>query len=481
MSPQAQWELAKLMSVEDLKAVMQGQSNRVSQSIAMSALPLALEKVTADKGLMASQQLAQNPGSVNSRMLQSQQSQLPEHQGIGTLRSDNMGQVADVAMGAQGGVVGFAGGGDVQHFQVGGNRKLTAAEIAANDYYGIPAGRSFNDPVPGTSLSEKYGSIYNPIRDAASRFFSLPKNKAEEEGFVTAPGQMGISKEDILNTYPAEEGLTQLAGPQMNSPAAATTPPIRTGRPQSEAAPVSASGIKLLPTQPALPMMGFDDSVATTGTTAQPAAAQPAAAQPTAPAGGIKALGLASDFEAAQKMTNDSTKPYMDEMNKLAKGISLNEGEKESQKYTRAGTALLTFSEQLLASGRPGASSVGAALGKMGALAQEYAKEDTLERKAAIGSKMSLLGAQVQVAQHNTKSAIDFYQNAQKMAFDGIKFDAEKVFKQEELRLTKEGLDEKKAHNQATEASKKYEIDMQAKWRMAHIGVLGAAQYKKRH
>ena len=42
MSPQAQWELAKLMSVKDLTAVMQGQSNRVSQSIAMSALPLAM-------------------------------------------------------------------------------------------------------------------------------------------------------------------------------------------------------------------------------------------------------------------------------------------------------------------------------------------------------------------------------------------------------------------------------------------------------
>ena len=433
-SLEAQYRLAEKMPNASLANILRGMPSDVEQSVAMMILRQRQKMKTATDGAMAGAE-AQQP-SVKDRVLQSQQSQLPENQGIGTLPSPNMGQVAAMA---QGGVVGFAGGGGVQHFLTGGDMELRKERA-----------RKYNAALKG----EQYVPPY--------------------EAYVTEPGQMGISKEDILNTYPAEEGLTQLAGPQMNSPAAAITPPVSTGRPRREDAPVSASGIKLLPTQDALPMMGFDDSVATTGTAAQPATAGPT--QPTAPAGGIKALGLASDMEAAQKLTNDSTQPYMDKMSELAKGLSLSAGEKENQKYTRLGSTFLSAAQELLASGRPGASSVGAALGKAGTLAQEYASEDKKDKKAAIGAEISMLGAHAQMAQGNTKSAIDFYQNAQKMAFDGIKFDAEKVFKQEELRLTKSGLDEKKAHNQATEASKKYQIDMENKWRMAHIGVLGATQ-----
>lgn len=468
MSPQAQWELAKLMSVKDLTAVMRGQSNRVSQSIAMSALPLAMEKATADKGLMASQQLAQNPGDVNSRMLLAQQGQLPEHQGIGTLPSPNMGQVADVAMGAQGGVVGFAGGGDVQHFQVGGNRKLTAAEIAANDYYGIPAGRSFNDPVPGTSLSEKYGSIYNPIRDAASRFFSLPKNKAEEEGFVTAPGQIGISKEDILSNNPTEEGLTQLAGPQGDVAA-----PVKgIGRPRVEAAPSGGKGIddlKLLPAQPALPMTDY--STSPDAPVSASAAAKPATADS---AEGLKALAPVSSFEATQGIMNASTQPYMDKMSELVKGLNLSAGEKENQKYTRLGNTFLSAAQELLTSGRPGASSIGAAFGKVGTLAQDYAKEDKADKRAAIGAEISMLGAQVQVAQGNTKSAIEFFNNAEQMAFKGIELRTNTKIKNEELRLKELGIfNEKDFHNKTIQYHNA-QIEEQREWHTAHIPVLRA-------
>lgn len=444
-SPEAQYQLAKKMPTASLANILRGIPGAIDQGIAMMVLGERQRMKTASQGQQAGAE-AQQP-SVKDRMLLAQQGQLPENQGIGTLPSPNMGQVADVAMGAQGGVVGFAGGGDVQHFQVGGDtwrQKQRAVYPSLFDRYRDPeALNKYNAAIKGEQ--------YTP----------------STEGFVTAPGQIGISKEDILSNNPTEEGLTQLAGPQGDVAA-----PVSTGRSQSEAAPVSASGIKLLQTQPALPMTDYSTSP---DVPASPSAAA-APTQPTAPAGGIKALGLASDFEAAQKMTNDSTKPYMDEMTKLVKGLNLSAGEKENQKYTRLGNTFLSAAQELLTSGRPGASSIGAALGKVGTLAQDYAKEDKAERKAAIGAEISMLGAHAQMAQGNTKTAIEFYQNAQKMAFDGIRFDAEKVFKQEELRLTKEGLDEKKAHNQATEASKKYQTDMEAKWKMAHIGVLGATQ-----
>jgi hypothetical protein len=431
-SPEAQYQLAMKMPDASLASILKGMPGAIDQSVAMMVLGQRQRMKTASQGQQAGAE-AQQP-SVKDRMVQSQQGQLPENQGIGTLRSDNMGKVADVAMGAQGGVVGFAGGGDVQHFLTGGDMELRKERA-----------KKYNAALKG----EQYVPPY--------------------EAYVAEPGQMGISKEDILNTYPAEEGLTQLAGPQMNSPAAATTLPVSIGRPRGDAAPVSASGIKLLPTQPALPMTDYSTSPDVPASPS--AAAKPATADS---AEDIKALAPVSSFAATQGIMNASTQPYMDEMNKLAKGISLNEGEKESQKYTRAGTALLTFSEQLLASGRPGASSVGAAFGKMGALAQEYAKEDSVARRADIGSKMSLLGAQVQVAQGNTKNAIELFHHAEQMAFKDIEFRTNTKIKNEELRLKELGIfNEKDFRNQTI----KYHNDQileQREWHKAHEPLLRA-------
>jgi hypothetical protein len=114
-SPEAQYQLAKKMPTASLANILRGIPGAIDQGIAMMVLGERQRMKTASQGQQAGAE-AQQP-SVKDRMLLAQQGQLPENQGIGMLPSPNMGQVAAMA---QGGVVGFAGGGDVQHFQVGG-------------------------------------------------------------------------------------------------------------------------------------------------------------------------------------------------------------------------------------------------------------------------------------------------------------------------------------------------------------------------
>ena len=103
MSPEAQYQLAMKMPEASLANILKGIPGDVDQSVAMMVLSQRQRMKTATQGQQAAKQ-AQEP-SVKDRMLQSQQAQLPENQGIGTLPSPNMGQVAAMA---HGGVVGFA-------------------------------------------------------------------------------------------------------------------------------------------------------------------------------------------------------------------------------------------------------------------------------------------------------------------------------------------------------------------------------------
>lgn len=480
MSPQAQWELAKLMSVKDLTAVMQGQSNRVSQSIAMSALPLAMEKATADKGLMASQQLAQNPGSVNSRMLQSQQSQLPENQGIGTLASPNMKQVADVAAGAQGGVVGFAGGGGVQHFLEGGPPQSYARSTTGGTSWYLDPPEYVRDPsvpyykqVRNPDYPKLQGRSFKSKAEADAAYNMVSKTGEYQPNFV--PNAEGLQYASISPT-----GERRVATPEQtanfmgDSPAAAITPPVSTGRPRREDAPVSASGIKLLQTQPALPMT--DLSTSPDVPVSPSAAAKPDTAKPTTAdsADGIKALAPVSSFAATQGIMNASTKPYTDEMTETFKSFSLTPDEKSDQKFTRFGTVALSAAKELLASGRPGMSSIGAALGQVGTMAQQYAKEDREDKRASLGAKMSMLGAQVQVAQGNTKSAIEFFNNAEQMAFKDIELRTNTKIRNEELRLKELGIFNENDFRKQTIKYHNDDILERKEWHKANLPLLAA-------
>ena len=117
MPIQTQYDLAMTMSPRELDAIAKGQQrSEISAGVAAAALPVAIKNATASAGIQAQQELAKSPGTVIDRMMaQYQPAQMPEDQGgVASLPAENMN---DVAQAAEGGVMGYASGGGVKHFQ----------------------------------------------------------------------------------------------------------------------------------------------------------------------------------------------------------------------------------------------------------------------------------------------------------------------------------------------------------------------------
>jgi hypothetical protein len=185
-------------------------------------------------------------------------------------------------------------------------------------------------------------------------------------------------------------------------------------------------------------------------------------------------LAPVSSFAATQGIMNASTKPYMDEMTETFKSFSLTPDEKSDRKFTRLGTVALSAAKELLSSGRPGMSSIGAALGQVGTMAQQYAKEDREDKRALLGAKMSMLGAQAQMAQGNTKSAIEFFNNAEQMAFKGIELRTNTKIKNEELRLKELGLFNENEFRKQTIKYHNDDILERREWHKANLPLINA-------
>ena len=83
-----------------------------------------------------------------------------------------------------------------------------------------------------------------------------------------------------------------------------------------------------------------------------------------------------------------------------------------------------------------------------------------------------MLGAQAQLAQGNSKMAVDMFQHAEKLAADAVRFEAEKLFKQRELDLKEKGLWNEKTQGEEIIKMRKYIADQEAALRRQHIGVL---------
>lgn len=98
---------------DQLIAVMQGQSDAYPQWMALAELNARREQGVALTGEKAKQQLAQGKQTVKDRRLSEM---LPELLGIGQLPAPNMEALAA----ADGGIVGYAGGGEVERYQAGG-------------------------------------------------------------------------------------------------------------------------------------------------------------------------------------------------------------------------------------------------------------------------------------------------------------------------------------------------------------------------
>ena len=113
---------------DQLIAVMQGQSDAYPQWMALAELNARREQGVALTGEKAKQQLAQGKQTVKDRRLSEM---LPELLGIGQLPAPNMEALAA----ADGGIVGYAGGGEVERYQGGGWLQSFPAGRWASNYW----------------------------------------------------------------------------------------------------------------------------------------------------------------------------------------------------------------------------------------------------------------------------------------------------------------------------------------------------------
>lgn len=151
-------------------------------------------------------------------------------------------------------------------------------------------------------------------------------------------------------------------------------------------------------------------------------------------------------------------------MSELLKTMTPTAEEKESRSAERKGVMALKAAQALLQPGTNAAGARGTALGQMAELTQAYSKEDREDKKAMIGAEMNMLGAQAQLAQGNSRMAIESFQHAQKLAFEGIRLSADNYYKDIEAKLKKQGLDDNKAADEARNLTSRYIVDQQSKW-----------------
>jgi hypothetical protein len=203
---------------------------------------------------------------------------------------------------------------------------------------------------------------------------------------------------------------------------------------------------------------------------AAPAAGITALSTSTAPA--TPAAPADTSYESALRKIGSSTKTYTDQMSALLKTMTPTAEEKESRSAERKGVMALKAAQALLQPGTNAAGARGTALGQIAELTQAYGKEDREDKKAMIGAEINMLGAQAQLAQGNSKMAVDMFQHAEKLAAEATRFEAEKLFKQRELDLKEKGLWNEKTQGEEIIKMRKYIADQEAAWRKQHIGVL---------
>jgi hypothetical protein len=180
------------------------------------------------------------------------------------------------------------------------------------------------------------------------------------------------------------------------------------------------------------------------------------------------------DFGSYVNDFSGQTKGYIDEMTKAMEALTPTAEEKERQGSERKGVMALKAAQALLKPGTTGEGARGGALGEIADLTAAYAKEDSADKKAMIGAKINMLGAQAQLAQGNAKAAADSFQHAERLAAEGVKLDSERWFQGKKIELEKQKLLNDDTYHKLLIDSRNREISMMSEWRQAQIEALGA-------
>jgi hypothetical protein len=523
-SPEAQYQLAMRLPLEQLQAILRGQPSEIDQPTALSVLKQKMQQKTAMQGLQAQQQLQQP--SVKDRMLQ--QSQMPEDMGIAQAPgAQQAGTIPD------GGVAGYAEGGDVRHFQTGGTQgelfrtpfdpeisqqkviDATRQRIAQLSAQGVPptvaqqavAAEAAGGPSAASSLSRFFPQVSGQSATMAGLrgLGSLGARALTAATPLAGPAAVGLTSYGLAEPVMRATGVTQsvtdylanLTGLADREKEALADKPVQrraTVEPGYRSKNYVDPRLKEVDTKALEPVpkqttrSARQQEQAPVQMEANPASTpdaldfmtDKAANTEAAPAAGITTLASTAEraapadtgYESAMRKISGSTQLYMDRMSALLKTMTPTAEEKESRSAERKGVMALKAAQALLQSGTTSGAARGSALGQIAELTQAYGKEDREDKKAMIGAEINMLGAQAQLAQGNSKMAVDMFQHAEKLASEATRLEADKLFRQRELDLKEKGLWNEKTQGEELIKLKKYIADGEAAWRRQHINVL---------
>lgn len=318
-------------------------------------MALAMSESSRRKEVRSAGQTApEQPKVVDQAVAEMAPQRLPEEQGIGQIPAGNMNF-------ANGGIIAFADGGDVERYQ---SRGLTAP--SAGTEYGIPGMMVSSERlIPQTGAAENTplfqrwlqsardeGRQYE-IAQAKARLASGNGTSADEAILADAaakdtavPFQQPAPLPSSFDKYLAKSGTAKTAAPATATAAAD----------QGKTAPTAGTGTALSPTMQAPRVGGLDVAAMTKK------ALDAAAAQPNPFASDVEAIGRekvaakeaeVSGLEAIQKQFSDIYKGRKERLDKR-------EGDVEKMKDQSLGLALLQAGATMMST----RGGLGVALGK---------------------------------------------------------------------------------------------------------------------
>jgi len=453
MSPQAQWTLAMQMPLDRLTAILKGQPSEIDAATAMSAVIAKKKQKTAAQGMQAQQQLQQP--NVKDQLL-------AEDQGIAAYPAPNMNAVVNAA---HGGVVGYAGGGDVQHFFGAGQVRGSPMDAPTSrfediaDYFRVLNQEGTDRNARRSALQEaqrvvqpKFREAVTPeqrrIReDAASYYRNLIDNPN-----APYPGQAAPSPET-----PAASGYAGYA-PAPGSQAAsqpATGPKVKPAtNPRVQGAPV--------PDPNFITQQDPEQRVDTNKMGIEAALPPAQQAQYERP----DWLNTMNRFSGTDKISN--------EMTETLKQLTDTAEEKSSKKNIASGTTFLKAARAALQPGKTGSGALGDIFGELASGAEQYKKEESADKRAMLGAKMSMLGAQAQIMQGKEKSAADMFSHGETLALQASQYTYDRAFKQEELRIRDRQISDEDKYRMAQVAGEAAKNKTLSEWYEMHRPLINA-------
>lgn len=319
-----------------LKQAALGQNDDFDQVVANMALKQLTKTKTAVQGQQAAQQLASKQ-TVAQRNVAAADAALPEMLGIGRLPAPGMEELAA----AEGGIMSYADGGEVAHFEEGGRT-----------YGGALMDLIRRQFMPGEYLSEEE-------KERVRRAYKNPLNVAEGKSFLETP----------------------INRPPLNAPAVAPTPtPTQAATPPVEPvkAPAAVKNALATVTQPKAPVEN-----------------------PTK----AEVSNLDKTLADTEKLYDFIDKKFGDQLSPIKDQLQRDRDEYKNMKSENVGLALLGAAGALLKPGRTTASAIGEGLSTLGEYGMKFQPQLLAARQGISAGEIGLAQAQAQAARGNFGTA----------------------------------------------------------------------------